>query len=280
MHQCEERGSFKMKKRFLWVLAGLLLLPLTACGGPDPNSLVSLNGSTSMDQVVNILNEQFMLDHSGFRATYDPTGSGAGIQAVKTGICDIGLSSRALREGETDAGLTGTILALDGIAVVVNPENPVSELTGEQLLDIYTAAIQNWADVGGGDAPISAVGREAGSGTREGFETAAGVNENAAYAQELTSTGAVLEAVRTNPNAIGYVSLASLSNAVRALSIDGAACTEEEILDGSYPIQRPFLLVTRTDEPLSSAAQAWFDFATGPDAADLIRKAGAIPVAR
>lgn len=272
-----------MKKKILTttaILSLVLCLLLTACGGKSVSGTVSTNGSTSMDKVIGALNEQFMLDNSGVKVTYDPTGSGTGIEAVKNGTCDIGLSSRALKDTETAAGLTGTVLALDGIAVTVNLENPVSDLTLSQLKDIYTGAVTNWSQVGGADAPIAVVGREAGSGTRDGFESITGVGEDAVYGQELTSTGAVLEAVKANPNAIGYASLSAVQDTVKSLTIDGVACTEETVSDGSYSIQRPFVLVTKQDTELSEPAQAWFDFATSTAANDIITAAGAIPVAK
>ena len=240
---------------------------------------VSTNGSTSMEKVIGALAEQFMADNSGVTVTYDPTGSGTGIEAVSTESCDIGLSSRALKDTET--GLTGTIVALDGIAIIVNAENPVKDLTVEQIAAIFTGEITNWSELGGEDLEIACIGREAGSGTRDGFESITGTADACVLSQELTSTGAVIEAVKNSPNAIGYASLASAAgqDGINILTVGGVECTESTVQDGTYEIQRPFVLVTKDGVALSEAAQAFFDFATSADAADLIRAAGAVPVA-
>lgn len=242
---------------------------------------VSTNGSTSMEKVIGVLSEQFMADHSGVSVTYDPTGSGTGIEAAKNGTCDIGLSSRALKDEETSAGLVGTTVALDGIAVIVNADSKVSDLTVEQIAQIFTGAVTDWSEVGGDAGTISCIGREAGSGTRDGFETITDTKDTCVLAQELTSTGAVIEAVKGNPNAIGYASLSAVEGqeGIRALTVGGVACSEETVLDGTYAIQRPFVLVTKDGTALSAQAQAFFDFATSSAANDLIRAAGAVPVA-
>lgn len=240
---------------------------------------VSSNGSTSMEKVVGILAEQFMADNSGVKVTYDPTGSGTGINAALEGSCDIGLASRDLKEEEAASGLAGTIVALDGIAVIVGADSKVEDLSVEQIAKIFTGEITDWSQVGGDAGAISCVGREAGSGTRDGFESVTGTEDACVLAQELTSTGAVIEAVAGNPNAIGYASLSSLKDTVKAVTVGGAACTEETVRDGSYAIQRPFVLVTREGGALSAQAQAFFDFATSSAANDLIRAAGAVPVA-
>ena len=233
-----------------------------------------------MQKVINTLGEAFMNENKGITFTYNPTGSGSGIKAVQEGRCDIGLSSRALKAEEKEAGLKETVLAYDGIAIIVNPENPVSDLTLEQIADIYTGRITNWKDLGGNDAEIVLIGREAGSGTRDGFETITGTSDACQYRQELTSTGDVITTVAQNPDAIGYASLASIKDTVKALSIGGIVPTEDSVKDGSYAIQRPFVLVTKTDAPLSTAAQAFFDYATSTAANDLIKAAGAVPVAK
>ncbi|MCC8090912.1 MAG: phosphate ABC transporter substrate-binding protein [Oscillospiraceae bacterium] len=240
---------------------------------------ISTNGSTSMESVIGVLREQFMADNSGVTVTYDPTGSGTGIESVSNGSCDIGLSSRALKESET--GLVGTTVALDGIAVIVNANNSVEDLTVEQIAAIFTGEITNWSELGGNDLEISCIGRESSSGTRDGFETVTGTADACVLDQELTSTGAVISAVGSNQNAIGYASLSAVEgqDAVKAVDVGGVSCSEDTVLDGSYAIQRPFVLVTREGETLSDAAQAFFDFATSADAADLIRGAGAVPVA-
>ena len=253
-----------------------------APAGTQLSGSVSLNGSTSMEKVVGALNEQFMADNSGVSVTYDPTGSGAGIEAASNGSADIGLSSRALKDEETAAGLMGTTVALDGIAVIVNPANGVENLTVEQIAQIFSGEITDWSQVGGQSGTISCIGREAGSGTRDGFESITGTTDACKLDQELTSTGAVIEAVAGNPNAIGYASLSSVEGkaTVKAVTVDGVACTEETVLDGSYAIQRPFVLVTKDGTALSTQAQAWFDFATSAAANDLITAAGAVPVAK
>ena len=242
---------------------------------------VSTNGSTSMEKVIGILSEQFMADNSGVSVTYDPTGSGAGIEAASNGSADIGLSSRALKDEEIAGGLTGTTVALDGIAVIVNAGSKVEDLSVEQIAQIFTGEITDWSEVGGEAGTISCIGREAGSGTRDGFESITNTRDACKLDQELTSTGGVIEAVAGNPNAIGYASLSAVEgkDAIKALTVGGVACTEETVLDGSYAIQRPFVLVTRTGEALSPAAQAFFDFATSSAANDLIKSAGAVPVA-
>lgn len=253
-------------------------------GSETPAALsgsVSTNGSTSMEKVIGILSEQFMADNSGVSVTYDPTGSGAGIEAASNGSADIGLSSRALKDEETAGGLTGTTVALDGIAVIVNAGSKVEDLSVEQIAQIFTGEITDWSEVGGEAGTISCIGREAGSGTRDGFESITNTKDACKLDQELTSTGGVIEAVAGNPNAIGYASLSAVEgkDAIKALTVGGVACTEETVLDGSYAIQRPFVLVTRTGEALSPAAQAFFDFATSSAANDLIKSAGAVPAA-
>ena len=242
---------------------------------------VSTNGSTSMEKVIGIVSEQFMADNSGVSVTYDPTGSGAGIEAASNGSADIGLSSRALKDEETAGGLTGTTVALDGIAVIVNAGSKVEDLSVEQIAQIFTGEITDWSEVGGEAGTISCIGREAGSGTRDGFESITNTRDACKLDQELTSTGGVIEAVAGNPNAIGYASLSAVEgkDTIKALTVGGVACTEETVLDGSYAIQRPFVLVTRTGEALSPAAQAFFDFATSSAANDLIKSAGAVSVA-
>ncbi len=282
-----------MKKFFTLALtAAMALSLLTACGSKNDTSdtgsdsgtpmeavlsgTVSTDGSTSMEKVINSLGEAFMLEHDGVKFTYNPTGSGSGIQAVADGRCDIGLSSRALKDEEKSAGLTETILALDGIAVVVNPENPVSDLDVETIAKIYTGEIANWKDVGGNDAEIVLIGREAGSGTRDGFESITGTADACKYRQELTSTGDVINTVSKNPDAIGYASLSAVGDTVKALTVGGVAASEETVKDGSYVVQRPFVLVTKEDAELSAAAQAFFDYATSADAAGVIAAAGAV----
>ena len=283
-----------MKKLISLVLAALMALMLfAACGKTNDNSntdsnkdnaevtgTVSTDGSTSMEKVIMSLGESFQAENKGITVGYNPTGSGSGITAVSEGRCDIGLASRALKDDEKAAGLKETILALDGIAIIVNPENNVSDLTIEQIAKIYTGEITNWKDVGGDDAEIVLIGREAGSGTRDGFESITDTKDSCKYRQELTSTGDVITTVAGNPNAIGYASLASVKESVKALSVNGVAPSEATVSDGSYAVQRPFVLVTKDGVELSKAAQLFFDYATSKDAADIISAAGAVPVAK
>ena len=271
-----------MKKIITVLCAAVMALSLFAgCGqkandnGTTTGGTVSTDGSTSMEKVIGALGESFMEANSGTTFTYNPTGSGSGIQAVSEGRCDIGLSSRALKDDEK-ATLTETVVALDGIAMIVNPENPVSDLTVEQIADIYTGKITNWSEVGGNDAEIVLIGREAGSGTRDGFESITGTKDACQYRQELTSTGDVITTVSQNPDAIGYASLAALKDTVKALTVGGVAPTEETVKDGSYVIQRPFVLVTKDGAKLSEAAQKFFDYALSADAAPIIAAAGAV----
>lgn len=238
---------------------------------------VTTDGSTSMEKVIGALGESFEGENSKATFTYNPTGSSAGITAVAEGRCDIGLASRALKDEEKAQGLKETVLAYDGIAVIVNPENGVDGLTLEQIADIYTGKITNWKDVGGSDAEIVLIGREAGSGTRDGFESITKTEDACKYRQELSSTGDVITTVANNPNAIGYASLASVKDTVKALEVDGVAPGEDTVKDGTYKVQRPFMLITKTDAQLSDVAQAFFDYATSADANAVISAAGAVP---
>nr|WP_325303199.1 phosphate ABC transporter substrate-binding protein [uncultured Dysosmobacter sp.] len=244
-------------------------------------SVVTL-GSTSMEKVMGTLAEQFMLDNSGVTVSVEGGGSGAGVEAASNGTADLGLASRGLKDEEKASGLTETVLALDGIAVIVNAENPVKDLTVEQIASIFTGETANWSGVGGSDLEIACYGREAGSGTRDGFESITDTKDACVLSQELTSTGAVIEAVRSNPQAIGYASLSAVEGqeGITALTVGGVACTEETVLDGTYAIQRPFVLVTKDGQALTAPAQAFYDFATSTAANDLIKAAGAVPVAK
>ena len=278
----------KMKKTvFTLVLAAVMVLgALTSCSTTTPehqgkpsgtvSGKVSTDGSTSMEKVIGVLGEAFEADNSDISFSYNPTGSSGCIQAVQEGRCDIGLSSRKLKDEERASGLTETVLAYDGIAIIVNPENTVSELTLENIADIYTGKITNWKDLGGKDAEIVLIGREAGSGTRDGFESITGTEGKCEYRQELSSTGDVITTVAGNPDAIGYASLASVKDTVKAVSVDGVVPSEDTIKDGSYVVQRPFILVTKTDTPLSAAAQKFFDFVTSDEAVELISEAGVV----
>ena len=285
-----------MKKFIALALTLVMALSLVACGNSNSDNsgdnaadnnggdaaitgTVSTDGSTSMEKVIGALSESFMAANGGVTVNYNPTGSGSGITAVQEGTCDIGLSSRALKDEEKAAGLKETVLAYDGIAIIVHPDNPVSDLTLEQIAKLYTGEITNWKDVGGNDAEVVLIGREAASGTRDGFESITGTKDKCRYRQELTSTGDVITAVSQNPDAIGYASLASIKDSVKALNVDGVTPGEATVKDGSYKVQRPFVLVTMEGKELSPAAQAFFDYAVSSDAASIIAKAGAVAVA-
>lgn len=238
---------------------------------------VATGGSTSMKNVIAALTEGFAEVEPGVTVSYDPTGSGAGITGATDKTLDIGLSSRALKDEEKN-DVDGTVIALDGIAIIVNKDSKVENLTVDQLKQMFTGEITNWSEVGGDDGEIVLIGREAGSGTRDGFESIVDVKDSCKYAQELTATGAVISAVEANPLAIGYASLSAVGDTVKMVTVGGVECSEETVKDGSYEVQRPFVFVTNKSVALSEQAQAFFDFATSADAADLIRTAGAVPV--
>ena len=238
---------------------------------------VATGGSTSMKNVIAALTEGFAEVEPGVTVSYDPTGSGAGITGATDKTLDIGLSSRALKDDEK-ADVDGTTIALDGIAIIVNNASKVEDLTVDQLKQMFTGEITNWSEVGGDDGEIVLIGREAGSGTRDGFESIVDVKDSCKYAQELTATGAVISAVEANPLAIGYASLSAVGDTVKMVTVGGVECSEETVKDGSYEVQRPFVFVTNKSVTLSEQAQAFFNFATSADAADLIRTAGAVPV--
>ena len=278
--------------------AAAAAMALTACGGAASSTVassaaestsssaaaagtlsgnVATGGSTSMKNVIAALTEGFAEVEPGVTVSYDPTGSGAGITGAIDKTLDIGLSSRALKDDEKN-DVDGTIVALDGIAIVVNKASKVADLTVDQLKQMFTGEITNWKDVGGDDGEIVLVGREAGSGTRDGFESIVDVKDSCKYAQELTATGAVISAVEANPLAVGYASLSAVGDTVAMVTVEGVECSEDTVKDGSYKIQRPFVFVTNKSVTLSEQAQAFVDFATSKDAADLIRTAGAVPV--
>ena len=274
----KNKEKIHMKKFISITLAAVMALSLAACGGNDGLSgKVATDGSTSMQKVIMSLKETFEGENAGVEVTYNPTGSGSGIKAVQEGRCDIGLSSRALKAEEKEQGLVGTVLAYDGIAVIVNPENNVEDMTIEQIAAIYKGEITNWSEVGGTDAEIVLIGREAGSGTRGGFEEIVGVEDLCQYRQELTSTGDVITAVSQNPGSIGYASLASVKDTVKAIRVGGVAPSEETVKDETYAIQRPFVLVTKADTELTGAAKAFFDFITSEAAREVITAAGVVP---
>ncbi len=265
-----------MKKIIVLALAAAMMLTALAGCGKTQSGTVATDGSTSMEEVIGALGEAFMEKNKGITFTYNPTGSGSGITAVREGRCDIGLSSRALKDEEKAEGLTETVLAYDGIAIIVNPGNPVSDLTIEQIAAVYTGEITNWKELGGNDAEIVLIGREAGSGTRDGFESITDTEDACKYRQELTSTGDVITTVSSNADAIGYASLSAVKDSVKAVSVGGVSPNEATVKDGSYVVQRPFVLVTRSGEALSEAAQSFFDFALSADAVELIAGAGVV----
>ena len=285
------------RRSFLTVCgAAAAAAALTACGGSASSAAasstsaaaasstaaalsgnVATGGSTSMKNVIAALTEGFAEVEPGVTVSYDPTGSGAGITGAADKTLDIGLSSRALKDDEK-ADVEGTTIALDGIAIIVNNASKVEDLTVDQLKQMFTGEITNWSEVGGDDGEIVLIGREAGSGTRDGFESIVDVKDSCKYAQELTATGAVISAVEANPLAIGYASLSAVGDTVKMVTVGGVECSEETVKDGSYEVQRPFVFVTNKSVTLSEQAQAFFDFATSADAADLIRTAGAVPV--
>lgn len=284
-----------MKKIISMLIIGVLALAVLAGCGTAPAAeqpvseqapaaekviagTVSTDGSTSMEKVIGALGESYMAQNKNVTFTYNPTGSGSGITAVLEGRCDIGLSSRSLKDEEKTQGLSETVLAYDGIAIIVSPENPVADLTLEQIAAIYTGEVTNWKDVGGNDAEIVLIGREAGSGTRDGFESITDTKDLCTYRQELTSTGDVITTVSQNPDAIGYASLASVKDSVKALSVGGVTPGEDTVKDGSYVIQRPFVLVTKDGTALSEAAQDFFNYITSANASEIISAAGAVAV--
>lgn len=237
---------------------------------------VNTDGSTSMESVVKALGEAFMELNPGVTVNYSGTGSGTGIQSAINGTCDLGLSSRALKDEEKQNGAVENIVALDGVAVVINPANGVEDLTVEQIAQIFTGEITNWSELGGTDGEIAVFGREAGSGTRGAFEEIVGVEDTCKYTNEYSSTGDVIGNVASNPNAIGYASLSAVNDTVKAVKVNGVAPSEDTVKDGSYEIQRPFVMVTKEGAELSEATQAFLDFAMSADAADIIAAAGAV----
>lgn len=290
-----------MKKILAIVLALVLALGLlTACGASSSSSqtpaeesssastpasepaeesvsgVVNVSGSTSMESVVLALGEAFKEMYPDVTVNYSGTGSGAGIEAAQTGTSDIGLSSRELKEEETAAGAVANVVAKDGVAVIVNPANGVEDLTVEQIADIFSGKITNWSELGGEDMEIAVYGREAGSGTRGAFEEIVGVVDACQLTNEYSSTGDLVGNVAANENAIGYASLSAVDETVKAVKVAGVACTEDTVKDGSYAIQRPFVMVTKEGTTLSAAAQAFLDYAMSAEAAPIIAAAGAV----
>lgn len=281
-NKAKRKGDMNMKKKLVcFALTALFAVSaLAGCGDSSSTTegTVATDGSTSMEKVIGALGEAFEEENSGATFTYNPTGSGSGITAVSEGRCDIGLSSRSLEDEEKEQGLEETVLALDGIAIVVNPENPVKDLSVEDIAKIYKGEITNWSEVGGNDGEIVLIGREAGSGTRDGFESITKTEDACKYRQELTSTGDVITTVAGNENAIGYASLSAVGDSVKAVTVDGVTPSEKTVKDGSYVVQRPFVLVTKADTELSETAQKFFNFAISEDANNIIIEAGVVPV--
>lgn len=264
-------------KKFICTMLAAALTVFAFTGCSENTNTISADGSTSMEKVIGSLGEAFESENPGTSFTYNPTGSTTGIQAVLEGRCDIGLSSRNLKDTEKAEGLSETILAYDGIAIIVNNENPVSDLSLETIASIYTGEITDWSEVGGNPGEIVLIGREAGSGTRDGFESITNTEDACKYRQQLSSTGDIIATVSGNPNAIGYASLASVKDNVKILSVDGVTPGEATIRNGSYVVQRPFILVTKSDVTLSTTAQAFFDYVLSPEANEIIIAAGVIP---
>ena len=290
-----------MKKILAIVLALVLALGLlTACGAGSSSSqapaqesssastpvsepaeesvsgVVNTSGSTSMESVVLALSEAFKEMYPDVTVNYSGNGSGAGVEAAIAGTSDIGLASRDLKEEETSNGAVANVVAKDGVAVIVNPANSVTDLTVEQIADIFSGKITNWSEVGGEDMEIAVYGREAGSGTRGAFEEIVGVVDACALTNEYSSTGDLVGNVAGNENAIGYASLSAVDETVKAVKVAGVECTEDTVKDGSYAIQRPFVMVTKEGTELSAAAQAFLDYAMSAEAAPIIAAAGAV----
>ena len=246
---------------------------------PDTEEIsgaVNTDGSTSMADVMAAFQESFSGLYPDVTVNYSGTGSGSGITNALAGTVDIGLSSRALTDEEKAEGAVENIVALDGVAIVVNPENTVTDLTIDQIAQIYKGEITNWSELGGADAPIAVIGRDAASGTRGAFEEIVGVEDACKYTNEYESTGEVIGSVAGNPNAIGYASLSAVDESVAAVKVNGVAPSEATVADGTYEIQRPFVMVTKEGVELSPAAQAFLDWAMSADAADEVEAAGCV----
>ena len=240
---------------------------------------ISMVGSTSMEKLANALSEAFMEEHPDVTVTAEFVGSGAGIEAVTNGTTDIGNSSRSLKDEEKAAGVVENVVAIDGIAVCVDPANEVADLTKEQLTNIYNGTVTNWKEVGGADEPIIVIGREAGSGTRGAFEELVDLVDGCKYANELDSTGAVIAKVASTPGAIGYASLDALDDSVKALSLEGVEATAENIKAGNYFLSRPFVMATKGEiSEQNDLVQAWFDFVLGDEGQQIASEVGLITV--
>lgn len=247
--------------------------------GADLSGSISMAGSTSMEKLANAVAESFMAKYPGVTVTAEFTGSSAGIEAVTAGSVDIGNSSRALKEEEKAAGVVENVVAIDGIAVVVDPANTVKDLTKDQLVSIYTGETKNWSELGGEDAPIVVIGREAGSGTRGAFEELVDVIDACAYASELDSTGAVIAKVASTPGAIGYASLDAIDDTVTAVALEGVEPTVENIKAGSYFLSRPFVMATKGEiSEQNETVQALFDYLASDEGKAVISGVGLITV--
>lgn len=245
----------------------------------DLSGSISMVGSTSMEKLANALSEAFMEEHPDVTVTAEFVGSGAGIEAVTNGTTDIGNSSRSLKDEEKAAGVVENVVAIDGIAVCVDPANEVADLTKEQLTNIYNGTVTNWKEVGGADEPIIVIGREAGSGTRGAFEELVDLKDACKYANELDSTGAVIAKVASTPGAIGYASLDALDDSVKALSLEGVEATAENIKAGNYFLSRPFVMATKGEiSEQNDLVQAWFDFVLGDEGQQVASEVGLITV--
>lgn len=245
----------------------------------DLSGSISMVGSTSMEKLANALSEAFMEEYPDVTVTAEFVGSGAGIEAVTNGTADIGNSSRSLKDEEKAAGVVENIVAIDGIAVCVDPANEVADLTKEQLTNIYNGTITNWKEVGGADEPVIVIGREAGSGTRGAFEELVDLKDACKYANELDSTGAVIAKVASTPGAIGYASLDALDDSVKALSLEGVEATAENIKAGNYFLSRPFVMATKGEiSEQNDLVQAWFDFVLGDEGQQVASEVGLITV--
>lgn len=245
----------------------------------DLSGSISMVGSTSMEKLANALSEAFMEEYPDVTVTAEFVGSGAGIEAVTNGTADIGNSSRSLKDEEKAAGVVENVVAIDGIAVCVDPANEVADLTKEQLTNIYNGTVTNWKEVGGADEPIIVIGREAGSGTRGAFEELVDLVDGCKYANELDSTGAVIAKVASTPGAIGYASLDALDDSVKALSLEGVEATAENIKAGNYFLSRPFVMATKGEiSEQNDLVQAWFDFVLGDEGQQVASEVGLITV--
>lgn len=305
MSEREEIMKNKITKVLAYALAGSIgILGLTACGSENAQGTVSqdnkvqtevsteeskteqkeelkgtitLAGSTSMEKVCEALMEGFMEDYPSIVVTTEYTGSGAGLESLNAGSVDIGNASRHIKDSEKEAGAVENVVALDGIAVIVDKDNTVNDLTSEQLAGIYTGAITNWSELGGKDEAIVVIGREAGSGTRDAFEELNGVKDSCVYAQELDSTGAVLAKVAATPGSIGYVSLDVVNDTVVAAKLNGVDATEANILNGTYALQRPFVMATKGEvSAQSDLVKTWFDYIKSAEGKEIIQSVGLI----